>query len=202
MRKASLKQNHVAFDDALIRYRAFLTKILAAQRVIASVAEKRDLAESVLLRLCANWEAFLDEHLVDCVNCDHAKLNDYFSLTLPSNPSKALCEALVIGDRYRDFKDMGALKGFSKRILPDAANPFLAISQTNLDRIDEVYRIRNYLAHYSSAATKSLMALYKTKYNMNKFLEPGQFLLAYDARRLWTYFDAFDSASAQMKATY
>ncbi len=34
---------------------------------------------------------------------------------------------------------------------------------------------------------------------MERFLEPGQFVLAYNAQRLWVYFDAFEGASNDMK---
>ena len=37
---------------------------------------------------------------------------------------------------------------------------------------------------------------------MRRFLEPGQFLLAYEASRLWVYFDAFESASTNMRDAY
>lgn len=79
MRKSDLKKNHSPFDDAIHRYRDFAEKIVDAQRVVGTAAEKRDIAESVLLRLCANWERFVDEHLVDCVNCNHSRLSKYFS---------------------------------------------------------------------------------------------------------------------------
>jgi hypothetical protein len=202
VRKADLLKNHSGLDEAIARYRTFMDKIIDAQRVISSAQEKRDLAESVLLRLCANWESFVDEHLVDCVNCDHSQLSTFFGVTIPANPSKDLCQALIFGDGFRDFKSFGDLKGYTKRILPTASNPFLAISDAHHKRIDEVYRIRNYLSHYSTKGRRSLMALYRDEYRMERFLEPGQFLLAYNARRLWTYCDAFAGASADMKATY
>jgi len=49
MRKLDLRKNHEAFDAAFVRYRAFLDKIINAQRVISTPDEKRDVAESVLL---------------------------------------------------------------------------------------------------------------------------------------------------------
>jgi hypothetical protein len=48
----------------------FLAKVVHSERVIKTAQEKRDLAESVLLRICAYWESFVDEHLIDCVNVD------------------------------------------------------------------------------------------------------------------------------------
>lgn len=202
MRKSDLKKNHIPFDEALGRYRAFMDKIINAQRVVSTTEEKRDIAESVLLRLCANWERFVDEHLVDCVNRDHTQLSKHFAVSLPDNPSWNLCHALIIGASYTDFRSFGDLKGFSKRILPEESNPFLQISAAHTNRIDEVYKIRNYLSHYSKASSHSLMHVYKTTYNMKRFLEPGQFVLAYGAQRLWAYFDAFEGASNDMKVWY
>lgn len=202
MRKSDLKKNHIPLDDAFARYRSFVDKIINAQRVISTTEEKRDIAESVLLRLCAYWERFIDEHLVDCVNRDNTKLSTYFAVTIPDNPSWELCHALIIGASYKDFKSFGDLKGFSKKILPDASNPFLQITPAHTKKIDEVYSIRNYLSHYSAASWRALMEVYKAKYDMTRFLEPGQFVLAYNAERLWAYFDAFQGASADMQAWY
>jgi hypothetical protein len=202
MRKADLRKNHRSFDEAITRYRTFLLKILRAQRVVSTAAEKRDLAESTLLRICAHWERFVDEHLVDCVNVDHSGLNDYFELRIPPNPSRDLCQALVIGIGYTDFRSYGDLKGFTKRLLPQASNPFLAVTKAHADKLDEAYAIRNYLSHYSAKSAKTLMRVYASAYNMANFLEPGYFLLGYTARRLWAYLDAFQGASDDMKATY
>lgn len=198
MRKADLCNNHAQLNAAIGRYRSFMVKILAAQRVISTNIEKRDIAESVLLRLCAYWESCVDEHLVDCINVDHSRLSEHFGVTIPANPGKSLCQALLFGGSYRDFKSFGDLKGFSKKVLPDDSNPFLAVTPTQSKRIDEAYKIRNYLSHYSAMGRRSLMRMYETEYDMSRFLEPGQFLLAYEARRLWSYFDAFDSASREM----
>jgi hypothetical protein len=200
VRKSDLKKNHAPLDAAIVRYRDFMGKIIADKSVVATAQEKRDVAESVVLRLCAHWESFVDEHLVDCANCDPSKLSAYFSVTIPRHPSWDLCHALIIGSGYTDFRDFGDLKGLSKRLLPDASNPFLAVTKLQANRIDEVYRIRNYLSHYSKKARQSLMALYKDEYGMTRFLEPGQFMLGYEAKRLKTYFDAFSGASAAMLA--
>lgn len=178
----------------------FLERIIAAQRVIGLAQEKRDIAESVLLRLCAHWEQFVDEHLVDCVNVDSSQLEEFLGVPVPAHPSKNLCTAFVFGDGYRDFASFGQLKGFSKRLLPTASNPFLVVTTTQAKRIDEVYTIRNYLSHYSARSKRALHRMYREEYGMTNFLQPGQFLLAYDARRLWTYFSAFEGASGRMRA--
>ena len=61
---------------------------------------------------------------------------------------------------------------------------------------------KNHVSHYSESSRRALMHVYKTEYKMQRFLEPGQFMLAYGAKRLWAYFDAFEGASNDMKAWY
>ena len=179
-----------------------MDKIINAQRVISTAVEKRDIAESALLRLCAYWERFVDHHLVACVNCDHSQLSDHFAVSIPPHPSWDLCHALIIGVGYTDFRSFGDLKGYTKKLLHDDSNPFLRVTNAHANKIDEVYRIRNYLSHYSAASSRSLWNLYSKTYEMKRFLEPGQFVLAYGAQRLWAYFDAFEGASSDMKVWY
>lgn len=202
LRKSDLKARHSWFDAALARYRAFSSKILNAQRVIGTAEEKRDLSESIILRLIANWESFVDEHLFARVNCNHAKLSDFLGVTIPDHPNMNLCRALIFGDGYRDFQSTGALIGFSKKLLPDSANPFLAISKGRKNKIDDMYKVRNYLAHYSAKSRRALWDMYKTKYQYQRWIEPGRFLNANNARHLWECFDAFEGASNDMKEWY
>src|SRR6266705_2370167 len=161
MRKSDLRSNHVSFDNALARYRDLIERVIATQPVIPTAQEKRDIAESILLRLCAHWEYFVDEQLVDCVNRDFSKLSIYFGVSIPEHPSWNLCHALIIGAGYTDFRSFGDLKRYSKKLLPDGSNPFAAVTPAHAKKIDEAYRIRNYLSHYSATGKKSLKAMYR-----------------------------------------
>jgi len=200
--KADLRINHVYLDDAITRYRHFLQRVIDGDKVVSTTGERRDIAESVLLRLCANWERFVDHHLVDCVNRDSSRLSKAFAVTIPRHPSWDLCHALIIGMGYTDFKSFADLKRYAKRLLPEGSNPFLAVGPRHAKRIDEVFCLRNYLSHYSASAKRAHMRLYSDEYKMQKFLEPGYFVLGYNARRLWSYFEAFEGASTDMKGTY
>ena len=202
MRKSDLKGRHSSFDDALARYRSFSEKVVNAQRVIGTAAEKRDLAESIVLRLVANWENFVDEHLVACVNVDHSQLNRFLGVSVPAHPDMNLCRALIFGDGYRDFQSTGALVGFSKKLLPGSSNPFLAINKSHKSKIDDIYKIRNYLAHYSARSRRALWQMYKQRYRYQRWIEPGRFLLGNGGKRLWECFDAFEGASTDMKDWY
>ena len=194
MRKSDLRARHDSFDAVVIRYRSFSERIINARRVIGTAEEKRDLAESVVLRLVANWENFVDEHLVACVNCDHSKLNDFLGVSVPGHPNMNLCRALLFGDGYRDFQSVGALIGFSKKLLPTGSNPFLAINASHKSKIDDIYKVRNYLAHYSTKSRRVLWRMYKSRYRYERWIEPGRFLLGSGGKRLWECFDAFEGA--------
>lgn len=204
MNKADLKKNHEKLDAAINRYEDFMKRIINAERVIKTIQEKRDLAESVLLRLCANWESFVEKHLVDCVNVDPSKLTDFLGVPMPKHLSKNLCTAFILGDGYRNFASFHQLKGFTRKLLPDKSNPFLAVKGVPPEKIDEVYTIRNYLSHYSAKSKRALRRMYENTYDRKKFIEPGLFLLPKNAQkqRLWTYFDAFKDASTKMKEWY
>lgn len=202
MRKSDLAINHRSLDGALERYRGFMEKALQAQRVIRTAQEKRDLAESVLLRLLANWESFVDEQLIDCVNINSSKMSEFLGVRIPEHPPKSLCEAILFGGGYRDFSSYGELKGFSKKILPEENNPFLVVHSSRSSAIDEMYKLRNYLAHYSSAAKRALMGMYEQKYDYQRFIEPGMFLCGHGAAMLWHYFDMLEGASQDMKDWY
>ena len=202
MRKSDLRARHDSFDSVVARYRSFSAKIINARRVIGTAEEKRDLAESVVLRLVANWESFVDEHLVACVNCDHSKLNEFLGVTVPGNPDVNLCRALLFGDGYRDFQNIGTLIKFSKRLLPDKSNPFLAINKSHKSKIDDIYKLRNYLAHYSTKSRRVLWQMYKARYRYKRWIESGRFLLGNGSQHLWECFDAFSGASKDMRDWY
>ena len=200
MRKADLMQNHRRLDENIERYREFLQRVIKAKSVIKTSQDKRDIAESVLLRLCANWERFLEEHLIDCVNVNPSGLDKFLGVSVPAHPSKDLCAALIFSDKYRSFASFNELKGFSKKLIPDDSNPFLEVTRHQIKYINEVYKIRNYLSHYSSKSRRLLQEMYNKEYDLNSFLQPGHFLLSHKAKRLWSYFKAFEGASDRMKA--
>ena len=101
-----------------------------------------------------------------------------------------------------DFKSTADLTGFSKKVLPIRSNPFLAVANRNRRAIDHAFKIRNYLAHYSAVSRRALDRMYKQHFKLKRFVEPGQFLIAYNGKRLWALFDAFEGASTDMQQWY
>jgi hypothetical protein len=199
MRKADLRKNHEAFEEVLRRYRDFLGRMLGARRVVRTGEDKREIAESALLRICAYWESFVVAEFVDCLNIDSSRLAEHLGVLLPKHLPLSLCEAILLRDGYFDFRSVDDLKSRAKKMLPDHVNPFAKIDKAVAKKIDEVFMIRNYLAHRSKAARRSLDRMYSNTYGFERFREPGAFLLANGYERLKHFVGAFLQASQQMK---
>ena len=200
MRKADLIKNHDEFEEDMEWYKDFLQRVLRAQRVLGSRDDKLEIIESSLIRICALWEAFIEGEMIDCLNIDCKKCSEYLQLELPRHLTRNLCEAVLLGTTYLDFKSVGDIKGFAKKVYPDVVNPFNKIHPATSKKIDEVYVMRNYLSHYSSKSRRALKQVYEGKYGLIKFRQPGDFLFSYAGRRLFGYIDAFLDASKQMRA--
>jgi len=90
MRKADLLARHDGFRYDVDWYRDFLNRVTAARRVLSAAVDKREVAEMIVLRLCAHWEYYIDELLVAAINRDHSRLSEHFGVTIPPHPSKEL----------------------------------------------------------------------------------------------------------------
>lgn len=67
MRKADLAKNHDEFEEDMNWYIDFLIRILDQIEEGEDIIE---ILESLVIRLCAVWEAFIEEEMIDCLNID------------------------------------------------------------------------------------------------------------------------------------
>jgi len=202
VKKASFERTLYSFHMSMNRDIDLLMKIETAKRVVKTVQEKRSVFEAFVLSICADWEYLVENLLIDCLNKDTSRYSEYTGFNISRHITRDNCKAILIGIGYLDFKSTEQLKKLSKSILVQTCNPFLSISSSNCKKIDELFTIRNYLAHRSFAARRSLADLYKHKYNLRHFIEPGTFLLARDQThkipRLGVYINNFKRAANTM----
>lgn len=161
----------------------FLMKIEEAKMVVKSIDEKRAVFEAFVFRICANWEILVGDLLIDCLNKDTSQYKEFTGFGISKHLPRETCKAMILGVTYVDFKSVSELKKMAKRILVPQFNPFQKIPRSNGDKIDEFFTLRNYLAHYSDAAERSLDRMYKNRHGLRSFREPGDFLLALDKTR-------------------
>jgi len=179
----------------------FLSKVCNGKRVVDFRKEKEQIFEAFVFKICATWEVFTEDLLIDCLNKDTTQFAKHTGFKIPKHLSRDVCKAMIVGVGYLDFKNVSHLKRFAKKILVPDNDPFKEICQKPTgDKIDEFYTMRNYLAHYSYAATRKLEGVYKKK--GIKFHEPGDYLLSFDRknskRRINVYIDAFVKAANEM----
>lgn len=115
MKKADLRKNHLWFEGQVMYYDDFFNRTINAQKVL-TLGDKREIAESSLLRLCAYWESFVDQELVDCSNINCSQLQAYVGVRLPKHLSIAMCEAILFGRGYLSFRSVGDTKGVAKKV--------------------------------------------------------------------------------------
>jgi len=201
MRKTSLRLTFDEFDDTLTFYAGFVSRIVAAQRVIRFKYEKQELLEAFVLRLVTLWDVFAEDLLAACLNRDTSRYAQSRGLKLRKHLSADECQAMLTGLAYLDFKRVGEVQGVAKQVL--VLNPFNAIPKATAKKIDELMIMRNYLSHYSGKSKRALEKVYRDTYRMKTFREPGAFLWANTQRggriRFAVYIQALAEASAEMR---
>jgi hypothetical protein len=194
MRKASAKVSLDMFRKDLFAYEQLLQKVYADATHL-TLPEKRAIYEAFVLKICAIWEALVENLLVDCLNQDSRQYSSFINTSLPKHIPREICSAMVTGINYFNFKSVEEVQKIARKVLVDRHNPFKAISNSNSKRIDEFFKMRNYLTHLSGQAERTLNQIYKKNYGMSKWSDPGPFLLALDKKtnrsRLQNYVDVF-----------
>jgi hypothetical protein len=205
MRKLGFKTAHDYFEGSLRWWSTFLTEVLDSNTLVTHAAERHEILDTSVLRLSALWEMLVHRDLVSCVNRDSSALAKSLGLRLPKHLSRDLCEGVLFGTRYLDFRSVRELQQFAKRHLTTRANLFTHIPPGASQHIDSFFIIRNLVSHYSSFAERSYVRMLKTEYGFERSRAPGDFLMAREnkpgrPRRIFRFIDAFRSASHSMRS--
>ncbi|MBI9052331.1 MAG: hypothetical protein JEY96_00845 [Bacteroidales bacterium] len=151
-------------------------KILSLRGKIYSDYEASEIMEAFAVKTICDWEWYIERMIYECLKSDTTKLAEQLDLNLPKTISTDECAAYLNGLGYIDLKNASNLKSISKKILVDSNNPFVKMDNEAKSHIDDFYIFRNYVAHRSNKSKQSLQKVYK-KYNQNKFIEVGEFLM-------------------------
>jgi hypothetical protein len=164
------------FHDYLMVDLKFLKDKILYGNNLFTLPEKKEILEAFLIKIIAEWDNFLEKSLVYLTKDDTSKLSEYLGLNLPPKINFDTCQAILNGLNYFDIKSSSNLKSIAKKILPDSNNPFQHIESKLYTIVDDLYIIRNYVAHKSKASKRSLTTLYKKK-GREEFIEPGYYFM-------------------------
>ena len=201
MRKVDVQLTFDDFTGRLRWYQAFIDRVCRG-RIVRAADERMELLEAFLIRIHTLWDRFGERLLIDCLNRDTSQYAEHTDRNIRKHLSRDECAALLEGLGYLDFKSVGNMKGIARKVLLDRYNPFKTIPDEAGRRIDELYQIRNYLAHGSNQSKRALRKAYKDGWSAKRFTEPGSFLMHKDRAtgkpRFSSYTDALVETASEM----
>lgn len=166
-------------------------------------AAKSEILEAYVLKIHVTWEVFAEDLLVYCLGRNTTQYGLHTGTQLPRVLPVGVCKGLVSGLGFFDIKGSSHLRRISKDILVPIFNPFKKITKDARAKIDEFYKLRNYIAHQSYRAKRTLTRMYENSYQRKTFIESSKFLSANIPHRgeetyLANYMVAFTDAGKVM----
>ena len=111
-----------------------------------------------IIRLYREFEDLMLKCLVAAINHDPATFSNHKKRTFPKRMSAAVCEYLICGDGYFDFRGRSGLIAEIRKIGP-GGDWLLTIvkGKTYEDSLDRLSALRNFAAHDSALSKKSAL---------------------------------------------
>ncbi|MBX9423846.1 hypothetical protein [Streptomyces lateritius] len=115
--------------------------------------------ESALIKTSVAFEKLMLECLVVALNKNTQPFSEVTGTTFPKHLNQKVCEYLITGGGYFDFKGRGALIGDMKKITGD---PHYLLGAVGKDRyyhsLELLFSLRNYAAHESPQSKEKVRA--------------------------------------------
>jgi len=197
-------KNHEQFENSIEKILQYANEIVSdlPYRKKISNEEKFLLLESLILRACALWEKFIEKELVLAVSLNTNRLVKEMNLKHNTKLDLELIRAILFSDIFRDFHDLEKSKSFFNKFIASNFNFCAEISTSQIKNLQFIYKIRNYLSHYSEFSRRKLFDAYKKKFGLKRFVEPGQFLYTNKGQRFQDLIANFKYCSINMKKKF
>lgn len=154
MRKSSIKLSAQTFRSDATSIVLFADHGKAA----LSAQEASWAYDAAIIRLYRSFENLMLDALVGAINNDTAHLATKASISLPKHLSRDVCEYLVVGSGYFDFKGRDGLIKLLKKFVPDTHYLVVTVKKaTYRDALERMSALRNYAAHGSSQAKQAAL---------------------------------------------
>ena len=113
--------------------------------------------------------------------------------------SRKIIKSILFSNVYRDFHDIEKSKSFFKTFITDKYNLFKKLTNEQIKKTQTVYKLRNYLVHYSEFSKRKLQQEYINNYKYSVFMAPGKFLIKSAGKHFEKLIHNFSIMSATMK---
>jgi hypothetical protein len=136
--------------------------------------------EYALIRLYREFERLVLECLVGPVNNDTATIAGRTGIEFPKHLTDEVCEYLVVGDGYLDFRGRDGLSRILRKFVPDTHYLVRIIKkQRYKSTLEQLSALRNWAVHPSSIAKRRA----KAALNAQRIGSSGAWPKAHD--RMW-----------------
>jgi hypothetical protein len=148
-RKKSVKKSATDFKAAADAVAGFVDA--ARQNLTAQQASWA--YEYGVLRLYREFEALMLDALVGAINNDTGTISDRTGITFPKHLTDEVCEFLIIGNGYFDFKGRDGLIKTLKDFVPTDHYLLIAVKKDKYKAcLEQVSALRNLAAHNSEVS--------------------------------------------------
>lgn len=168
-RKKSVKKSATDFKagaDAIAAFTAAATKSLTQEQ--GSWAN-----EYAILRLYREFEALMLDALVGAINNDTDTISNRTGITFPKHLPDEVCQFLIVGNGYFDFKGRDGLIKTLKEYVPATHYLVTAVKKDKYrESLERLSALRNLAAHGSEVAKTRA----KAAVNQERMAEVGSWL--------------------------
>jgi hypothetical protein len=111
-----------------------------------------------IIRLYREFEQMILSAIVGAINNDSATISISTGVEFPKHLTDEVCEYLVLGGRYFDFKGRDGLIKTLKNYVPDTHYLVVIVKKTQYkDALEKLSALRNYAAHESNQSKRSVL---------------------------------------------
>ena len=153
-RKKSVRHAAISFNSAVDDIQDFVTTVSQGQ----SAKHRSWLYDLSIIRLYREFERLILNALVGAINNDTSTIATRTGFDFPKHLTDEVCEYLVTGTGYFDFKGRDGLIKVLKEYVPDAHYLLTSVKdQRYTAHLKQLCALRNYAAHHSPSSKKGAL---------------------------------------------
>lgn len=154
-RKKSIKKAAEKFCESADNITQFVVSVSAGQ----TDAHITQIHDHAIIMLYKKFETLMLDCLVGAINNDSSTLSSTTGIKFPKHMTDEVCEYLITGTGYFDFKGRDGLIKTLKKFVPDTHYLITTVKKKEYkDTLDRLSALRNYAAHESAVSKKAAAA--------------------------------------------
>lgn len=111
-----------------------------------------------VIKLYRTFESFMLDCLIGAINNDTAALSSKSGISFPKHLTDEVCEYIITGQGYFDFKGRDGLIGIVKRYVPDTHYVLATVKHSKYkEALEHLCALRNFAAHESYKSKKAAL---------------------------------------------